>query len=999
MLTALLAAPLLLVAACGGGGGGGGDGATRVGVDRTSVSSTFGQGDIPADLVVIATRSGDLTRDIFVGVDTPTGQADPNIQDVQLETLSITQLAAHIIPAPGLAPGNYSGTLIFLACPDRACASQYAGSPIRISYSFTVRAHVQVTPSLLIFSGEIAAPQTSQVSVVLPPGVSTYLVTPSDPSTVQIDQQTATGFRVTATPKVIGSFSSDITVNADGLIRHLTVSLTGVARPILLDVSRVDLTATSGSPAQASFNVLRNAEGATDFSVSTDGSAPWLSVSRSAGSTTQVNVSALSWPSGNWAGNILITSGSETRVLPVGYAVATPVGGERGLSVGASTLTLAAVEFSESAYQTLVVSRPTWNPQVDFTISYPPAVGGWLSGRVMPDGNFEFKAVSGLLPVGTYLAQIQFSGAAPSQPVIVPVQFSIGPGLATPAPQTYTLTSDTTATGLTGSVPLMIPGNPAISWTASSDSPWLVMDRASGDQASLPSFHIDAGLAVQANGSSSANVGSITVTARPAGAAADAPGYRAVNASITLSKALSEVQAVGPADVFAGQAASVVVRGRNLGLLADPAARLQIAGLTPTSVTRLGSESLRVQLPAHAAGNRTISVSNDLGVSMPSATLRTLDASALPAAALPTGSAVGSVLVDLRRRQVFLLDRGNASVQRWRESAGGWSARETLAFAGLADIALSQDGAWLIVAERSGRMHLVDPIAFTIAETLNLPGTLIDVPDLGRGLAVSNDGKVWFGWGSSNTSFGHLGSVDIPRRLVTPDEDTGGILGTTLGGPWLVASRDGERLHMVQSAQVTPSPPLLYRNSSDGVWRTNPAGLTFFYWSFNGLDDAASRFSAFSEVFDGSFARVGQEVLPDAGWLDVASVLSPDGRRLYVFALPPDWQNAATANLPRIYVFDTSVAAGTTNTLPLLSRFDVADFPTCHVDRTDSACFRPMMNISPDGKTLFVAGTVNLMVVPVPAQLPTVAPQGLRRKVQAAPPKAPAVMRPWRSER
>ena len=73
--------------------------------------------------------------------------------------------------------------------------------------------------------------------------------------------------------------------------------------------------------------------------------------------------------------------------------------------------------------------------------------------------------------------------------------------------------------------------------------------------------------------------------------------------------------------------------------------------------------------------------------------------------------------------------------------------------------------------------------------------------------------------------------------------------------------------------------------------------------------------------------------------------------------------------MPRIHVFDTSVPSGTVTNLPLVGSFDLSTYPTCHQDMYTSECYRPMMNISADGKTLFIAGSVKLVVAPVPDAL------------------------------
>ncbi len=158
---------------------------------------------------------------------------------------------------------------------------------------------------------------------------------------------------------------------------------------------------------------------------------------------------------------------------------------------------------------------------------------------------------------------------------------------------------------------------------------------------------------------------------------------------------------------------------------------------------------------------------------------------------------------------------------------------------------------------------------------------------------------------------------------------------------------------------------MLYVDMAHGLWRSTPADLTFFYFSLNGLSDDARRSVVMGNVFDGAFRFVGRPSIPDAGYGDSAAVLSPDGRRLYVYALPDDWDSAASTRLPRIYVFDATAARQDTVELPLQGVIRLTEYPNCRQRTTGGECGRPMMNVAPDGRTLFVAGSENLLVVPV----------------------------------
>ena len=163
---------------------------------------------------------------------------------------------------------------------------------------------------------------------------------------------------------------------------------------------------------------------------------------------------------------------------------------------------------------------------------------------------------------------------------------------------------------------------------------------------------------------------------------------------------------------------------------------------------------------------------------------------------------------------------------------------------------------------------------------------------------------------------------------------------------------------------------VLYVDIAEGLWRGTPAGLSFYYFSLNGLSDDARRSVVLGNVYDGDFGFVGRPSLPDAGYGESAAVLSPDGRRLYVYSLPDDWSDAASTAPPRIYAFDATesvlVKGQPTGKLPLLGRADLPEYATCRLQALGGECGRPMMNVSADGRTLFVAGSARLLVIPVP---------------------------------
>ena len=102
-------------------------------------------------------------------------------------------------------------------------------------------------------------------------------------------------------------------------------------------------------------------------------------------------------------------------------------------------------------------------------------------------------------------------------------------------------------------------------------------------------------------------------------------------------------------------------------------------------------------------------------------------------------------------------------------------------------------------------------------------------------------------------------------------------------GPWFNVSGDGDRLVIVQSASISPSPRMLYMDSSSEAPKTNPAGLEFWYEAAQSLH--GERFiEGTYKVWDRNFNLIGNTDMPDTAYFGRTPVFSPDGNRVYILA-------------------------------------------------------------------------------------------------------------------
>lgn len=118
-------------------------------------------------------------------------------------------------------------------------------------------------------------------------------------------------------------------------------------------------------------------------------------------------------------------------------------------------------------------------------------------------------------------------------------------------------------------------------------------------------------------------------------------------------------------------------------------------------------------------------------------------------------------------------------------------------------------------------------------------------------LAMTNDGKAYF---QGSTWASGMAYFDLSTRSFGATTSTS-VAFDFYSGPWYSVSGDGERLVIVQSASISPQPPMLYMNSSDEAPKRNPAGITFWYEAAQSLH--GERFA------EGQRARPGTDVVPD----------------------------------------------------------------------------------------------------------------------------------------
>lgn len=475
-----------LLAACGGGGGD--EGGFSVSFDRSSVSMSYAVGSTVVPATLMATANGTPPGQILVGATTPSGQPDPNIQQVVVTVVTDRSASVQIQPNPSLGVGSYRGTLLLQACPDSTCSKHYDGSPFSLSYTITVTPGITLEPSNVVLEADVGHSASQFVKVSLPPLVSAAYTATSIGGVVTVDQLGPTGFRVTGQASLPGVQADVIRVRAGEIIALLQVQYT--SREITLRLDRASLAFTVGSGAStgatADIAVTQLPPEVSTFSVDAS-SLPWLSAEQTP-TGARVSVSS-ALHSGAYTGSVTVRAGSVAVSVPVNLTVTAPEGGDRNLSTAVSQLTFAAAQGMASAGQTVGLVRPSWNNRVDVAISYGGTSRDWLHVTTLPNGDLEFNANALGLPAVRHDATVTLTGAEPSTPITLPVTFNVGRGLAFPAPQ-FVLFNSATPSRLSGSFPVTAEGPSTFSWRITACS-WLHPTRSTGVLGTTFEYEVD----------------------------------------------------------------------------------------------------------------------------------------------------------------------------------------------------------------------------------------------------------------------------------------------------------------------------------------------------------------------------------------------------------------------------------------------------------------------------------------------------------------------------
>ncbi len=479
---------------------------------------------------------------------------------------------------------------------------------------------------------------------------------------------------------------------------------------------------------------------------------------------------------------------------------------------------------------------------------------------------------------------------------------------------------------------------PAENWTAVNSVAWLSVTQGGGSGTSMDVSLVQAAVDGMSNGT---YIGSIRLQHSTVG------GLQ-LDVPVTLRINRTQVNHVSPYVAYTGTPSDVIIRG-------DEFSQITIQGVsfgsTPAqSFTVDSATQIRARVPALPAGRYPVNLQGNFPDVRRFAELVVVAPPAFTAATLPyaTPGIPHALRYDAERAAVavslWTATTGGTAMVRYARDGNAWQSPVSRTLTNHFGLALAADGTEWIAGADKQVVHL-DANDLAIVRTVDsplFPGGTQHIADM----AVANDGTVAM-FGDVNYNCGaHLLLYDVRKQSFALPEPVHVVCRGNIG-----ASADGARLLLAnQFIEFSGDDISVLDTGSRTVTPTGIHQLTAAPPQMN--QDASRIVLNKTRVYASSYALLG--TLPATN--DVV-VLSPDGSRAYAFE---------KVGL-RLHTYDLTASPATPNDL-----FPEIGAPTVVPDpgiSSGSSLFNDstvLMTITPDGDTLFIAGSERIVVQPVP---------------------------------
>jgi hypothetical protein len=597
---------------------------------------------------------------------------------------------------------------------------------------------------------------------------------------------------------------------------------------------------------------------------------------------------------------------------------------------------------SAPAVQTVVLSELgnasyAWNAAT----LYSPYANGWLnvngasqaSGPSLPTS--ISVGITAPLPLGTYSAAVRITGNG--NVTDIQVSYVVRKALLpSPASLSYTIGNTPLPSDLTRQI--AVGAFPGVTWTAASSATWLSISPASGGSGdSLSVSLVQAELDAKNNGRYTA-----TITLIPSvGSTETIP--------VTLTVARTQVNYLAPYIAVANTQNEVVIRGDNLDQVTIT--DVKFGTTAATSFNLVSRTEVRAIHPNLAPGTYPVRLETNLGVARSLA--NDLVAVAAPTYAVTTIAYPNAtakqpldIIYDAERQSLLVgvaypTPGSSGEIFRYPFTGSAWATTpESVSVASFRDLALSFDGKELI-AVSDFAVRKID--AMTLTAGTVTPPLFFEL--FFNGVAMANDGNAIL---TTGTTRSERAVTDAWLYLVREDRVSLGGSGVARGTPG--SSADGSRVVLSHASPDSAGSYVGLYDSGSGAFSWIPSQVPFVpsLWPRTSirpkLDRKATRLLMNGYIVIKNSDYSHQSFLPAVAPGNSAAVaVSPDGTRAYQYV---------TGTLLR--TFDVSSPDQS-----------VSEIGTGTVLPSDPGA-NPVMTVSPDGGTLFIAGSDSIVVVPAP---------------------------------
>jgi hypothetical protein len=572
----------------------------------------------------------------------------------------------------------------------------------------------------------------------------------------------------------------------------------------------------------------------------------------------------------------------------------------------------------------------------------PPA--SWMSVSLTGTSTVKVTANTAGLATGDYQGSVLLkfqpaSGTASTR--LVPVSFTIGPGLIAPAAVQRTLDANATLASLGGSVDVTRGDGAAQGWTANSSASWLKLGATSGTTPAKLNYSIDSG-AVAALANFADHIATVTIAST---------GVTPVSFQVTLAKRLPYLQTAMPYGVPAGAPSRIVVFGKGLSQIGGTP---KITGLTASSIEVQSDTQLVFKATPASAGSYSVRVGNAANVTTDAAVLRVAAANPYTAGSFPVAGRRSTVAIhDPVRQAVFAVSYKDNAVYKYQHSNGNWTISAVPVSSWPDALVLSPDGSRLWVTQvLAGTVKEIDPDTMQVVATHTSPTTISN--NYETPLAISIDSRLWI---PGSYFSGHMVYLDLADRTFRQLAGGGNV-----ESAGYVGSADGSIVMVSPDFCCTPRRPWHLYKSADATV-TNPMGsLDLWYRMRLSADGQRILQQGTGEIYSGSFELTGQ--LPDlpSGEYYGRMDLTPDGTRLLAMV----YEGSYSATFKRLDVFSTSaLGAGTTRFLKTGSVPVTEQASECSNSDYDCHTFGYLLPAA-DSKTVFWLGNARLLTFKLP---------------------------------